>query len=141
MCLSVVDAETTKKTQGFGYKVIERHFLFSAKKPTYTFLFKSLNGTNVIRFRKWLMAEDCTFNKGITADDGKLYLTGFHVYKNKKDALKDVYGLRHCRRVVRVQYRKVKASGLQEGRPVVVADEIKFLNIFRISIKELRKCA
>lgn len=138
MCLTAAHTCDPKQTKGKGYKIVASYIRWcpKGKKITYEFLFKSLGGVKTIQFGKWLQAEDITGNRGIQSDCGTYYPAGFHVYRNKKEAIRELSKFNPLRRLVRVQYRKVKTLGVQDGAAVIVADQIKFLNIVRVSKKE-----
>ena len=138
MCLTAVSTCDPKQTKGTGYKIVGSAPYWSPKgwKISYGFLFKSLAGIKTIQFGKWLQAEDTTGNQGIRSECGTYYPTGFHVYKNKKEAIQELSKYNPLRCLVRVQYRKAKALGEQDGVSVIVADQIKFLKTVRVSKKE-----
>ena len=58
------------------------------------------------------------------------YLSGFHIYRNKRDAIKifEKYGYFQYRcRVFKVKYYGVLAEGIQDGVKVVVASMLKLV--------------
>lgn len=116
MCLDKIDKKITTK-KGTGYKI-----------------FRGPNGDNKIikpqyradnlRIGVWLKDK----HKGrIRADDGNLYKKGFHLYQHKR-APKVEVGNYHYLEVRKVKYRKVVATGKQNGK-VIVAREIKILEV------------
>lgn len=138
MCLTVVHTCDPKPTKGKGYKIVASNSSWcpKGKKINYEFLFKSFGGVKTIQFGKWLQAEYITGNCGIRSDCGTYYPAGFHVYTSKKEAVRELVNFDISRFLVRVQYRKAHALGIQDGKTVIVAEQIKFLNTVRVSKKE-----
>ena len=108
MCLSTVDTNPTVAT-GTAWKV----------------LFQISDGSSVSALQlypmpeeKWLLDPSV---RRLLSDSGNEYLTGFHLYKTRREARI----FRNVReRVARVSFRRVTATGKQNDLRVVVAREI-----------------
>ena len=119
MCLNSI-TNWCKKNEGYGYKVFRVY---------HNKLYSEMRDKLKVRpINKWIT---CVFNPIEIADyyyEG--YLSGFHIYKFKKDAKcwksfsipAEGQGLA----IKRVKYRKLITSGSQYGK-VIVAKEIKIL--------------
>lgn len=92
-------------------------------------LFKAINGSRKLTFRTWLIA-----NKKMVRDkypDGKEYLSGFHVFKNRPNAIK------YLKRFTTEQDRiivKCLVKGLRKkptNSPVWLADEMFILGDYK----------
>lgn len=73
-----------------------------------------------VELGKWITDSSC---KNITANDGKIYPSGFHIMKTKKGAEHNNY----LGSLYKVQYRSVVAEGFEQKAKVVVAREMKVL--------------
>ena len=76
---------------------------------------KFQNFGGAVRQDAWLKANDVKSTTDITANDGKKYKSGFHVYADEKDKP------RGCRRVY---LRTVTCAGEQSGSKCVIAQEM-----------------
>lgn len=100
MCLSRITKIYPKrdKTEGFGWKVI----CDGIQKDTFVFPYYSINTHH---YNKWLRR----IKRIIITNDFE-YESGFHIFKNKKDAL---FYKEPDEKVVRVQYKGIICSGIQ----------------------------
>jgi|GEM_PF-6504723 len=106
MCLSTLDKKPRRKW-GFGWKsgyVGERSFTTWCQN-------------SILPMGKWV--KDESVEQIVNGSKGFSYQTGFHIYAEKDAAVADG---NDC---VRVQFRKVVATGTWSGDRVIVAREIK----------------
>jgi len=106
MCLSVLDKKPRRKW-GFGWK--------SGRIRGQTF--KTWYTQSILPMGKWI--KDESVEQIVNYRDRFSYQAGFHIYADKDAAVADG---NDC---VRVQFRKVVATGTWLGDQVIVAREIK----------------
>jgi len=114
MCLDM-KIKNLKNTSGIGYK--------SFAKDGRMLIFPYRRG--IVKLNKWLKAIPIKlpFCKEPLKPS---YSSGFHIYCEVEDAKSELIMWRED--VVRkVMYRKARILGLQDGKEVIVADEIKVL--------------
>lgn len=125
MCLSTVD-NTSGIEDGFGYKV----FIVSVRGAMYPSVI--VTSEKALRMSRWLKA----IQTPILANDLQYYMSGFHIFKRKKDAMKYLAGSGKDHVLARVAYRNVTSQGLQRiygmkksfyDVPCVIASEMKIL--------------
>lgn len=118
MCLTTVD---DNRIGGFGYKVVvDTDHNGPYKSPFFS--------SNPMMVGVWETADT---KSTIHADDGKVYSAGFHIFCTQRDIAKyikkefmmegDTF------RVVRVEYRYVLATGMQDGSRCVVALQMRII--------------
>ena len=121
MCLDTVDKKTRTNVE-YGYKV----FYIWDKKLLGEFYQADgkFHGNSVYKKRKWYKSSDTII--------GKLtYSSGFHVFTNKRDAIKYIAG--NSYKVFKVKIKNIVASGTQDSygaqidKKVVVAKEMMIL--------------
>lgn len=128
MCLQTV-SKTKPKPEGMGYKVFY-------KNPNRGI--ETANQFFPVTLGKWLHA----FKRGVLYTQVSVsslkkypYPKGFHVFASKEGAIAWVVDFGY-QIVLPVKYRKAHTQGTQEGRKVIVADEI-FVEYQR-ELKELK---
>jgi len=119
MCLTKITSLEKKnfppKKYGVGYKVV----VISSNYKKFQFLWFRKEKP----FNKWIVCYKRPTTK-ITADDGKQYPAGFHIFKEKKDAIRYLEPYIDNDIVVKVYYRRVVAEGYQEDKGCVVAKKM-----------------
>lgn len=120
MCLYHIEGKP-KKTKGKGWKIFE----YTGYKSIYKGA-RTKKTTNA-----WINERDFREDSLVTLGammSFKKYPPGFHIYAHKKDAI-DVY--RYLGRVwhipiklKQVKYRKAHTWGFEDGKKVIVADEM-----------------
>ena len=139
MCLDII--KDIKITEPYGYKV------FRKTNNKIRFLYQNDNNiTNKIPFNKWIdekhfRQDDVEQNRGllevfyISQSNERFYRKGFHLYKNKSDAI-DIKNIQFFQYpnfndntcvVYKVKFKEVVATGFQGGRETIVARKIKIL--------------
>jgi len=141
MCLWHVDSvkKGLSRKVFVGYKIflrIQAAHLGRADELTkdlyYQFRRTNNNNNGIVQFNKWLIA----VQKRIRGNN-KYYLTGFHIYKNKVDAV----GARFSSsdQVVEVKYTGILAEGTEESnRKVVVANRM-YIPLINLQVVEHTK--
>lgn len=124
MCLTIVHSEgkgTGTKVR-VGYKI----FRWNAQlAKSLRFEYGKLNMSNCVPQRRWITSEPCRLPaRAVDFRVNKSYPSGFHIYKDKPSVAYLGYN-KSLRRVVRVQYKGVLATGTQFGNEVIVAKHMK----------------
>lgn len=121
MCLTRILKEKPEK-EGWGYKLFDRYNYNG--KPQLWFQYYSLPWGQHVPRNRWLKAVRTRvhYNFSFTPTGPKRYYTsGFHIYKTAPAGLR--YDMRYGR-LVKVKYRGGRILGVQDGRSVIIADEI-----------------
>lgn len=123
MCLNKVD-DTSEIEDGFGYKV----FIVSIKGAMYHNIMQC---NKALRMDRWHKA----IQTPIYSNYHQFYMSGFHIFKRKKDAMRYLAGSGKDHVLAKVAYRNATSEGSQHiyGRdksyyvPCVIASEMKIL--------------
>ena len=115
MCLTAISDEGLS-LEGVGYKNV---LVSKFNRRQYVYLICH----GYVPFNKPLRATQ----NDETADDGKEYKTGFHIFLNQKDAVNYGNG-----QVVEVRFKKGRVLGKQGDGTCVLADEITFKKVLKV---------
>ena len=118
MCLASVDAVTQHKKKRIGYKVMERHgWTFNGR---YHGMETMVIGREYTSYGPRMISLK-SFGK---------YKSGYHIYLSKAFAMEFVRSMGGV--VVKVKFRKVVASGKEEGTiPTIIAKHMTILEEIR----------
>ncbi len=131
MCLLEVNLikKGLSRTVHIGYKIflravppaiLDTRRPFSLQKLYYPFQrLDTGSGKGIVEFNKWLISVQKRIHSGASSGS-KYYKTGFHIYKNKADAVDIAWSKDEI--IVEVKYTGVLAEGTElDDRKVVVA--------------------
>jgi len=125
MCLDIVDKKINRSIcTGVGYKVYTK-----SRNRLFPVCFN--NGVELPRHR-WLRENKFAPYKGgtIYSAGPNHYKRGWHIFTTRRDAREWAIGLmgpykHECECVLRVEYRSVLVTGIQNGHDVIVAKWIR----------------
>ena len=112
MCLGTIDEKT--KNWRVGYKVFFFDYLNCSMHP----IFFNLNLS--FEKNKWIVDKEDDILQSST---GKKYKTGFHFFRNKKEAT-NCYKLDYGHKIFKIKVRDIVATGTQGVYKTGVAREI-----------------
>lgn len=117
MCLASVDAVTQHKKKRVGYKVMERH------GDTFDGRYHGMETMVIGR-------EYTSYGRRMISSRHVEYKSGYHIYLSKAFAMGFVRSMGGV--VVKVKFRKVVASGMEEGTiPTIIAKHMTILEEIR----------